>query len=153
MSTAARIGSGAPVASITSGGPSPPDHSLQASTTWLAVLPEQALGAGRGPELQAGSDSVDQQSRGASIARQQMTAWPIGPAPSITTRSPSATRARWMVRTPIEKGSASAATLGFASIAKTCGLGDAQLLLEAAVGVDPDQAEVVADVAAADRQG
>ena len=54
----------------------------------------------------------------------RQTAWPIGPAPRTTTRSPASTRARTTARTPIEVGSTKAVTAGAMSpTAKTCEAG------------------------------
>ena len=52
--------------------------------------------------------------------------WPIGPAPSTTTRSPGKTLARLTARTAIDTGSASAATAGSSAlIGYTCSAGTA----------------------------
>ena len=74
------------------------------------------------------------------------TAWPIGPAPSTTARSPGRIAARLTARTAIDTGSASAAMRRIVGGSETPGPGCRQPLLQPPVDVDPDQLKPVARV-------
>ena len=151
MSTAARIAAGAPVASTTTGGPPSPAHSRARPTTSSWLGPRDRLGARRAADLEPVLEPVDEQHARAALEG--------GDRRRLADRAGAEhddPLARLDPR-PVHGADGDRHRLGERGDLGAV-LGDRedlrrrhrQALLEAAVGVDADEAEAVADVAAAD---
>jgi hypothetical protein len=152
MSTIARTASGTPVASTDDRRPAGPAQSRARARRPRRRRSRRALGAHLAAQLEPRSwRSTISTSAPRSRARRH-THWPIGPAPSTTTRSPGSIAARSARRARRSR------RLGHRRDGGVVGRDREDLLLadvdsswlQAAVDVDPDQLEVVARVRAPD---
>ena len=92
MSTIARTAAGTPVASNTTGGPPGPAQSRAAAHHLVGGRPPQRLRAERARRPRAGAPAGRSPApRLRARGRRAHMHWPIGPAPSTTTRSPPST--------------------------------------------------------------
>ena len=94
ISTPARRPSGTPVASMTTGGPSPPRPVRRLQPGPRRGRPGKRLAPRAPPGVQAASIGSTSRTSRRGRARRRAAHCPIGPAPRTTTRSPLDTRAR-----------------------------------------------------------
>ena len=141
MSIIARTAAGAPVASTATGGPSGPAQRRAKATTASGSVHTSVSAPSSAAQRQAALLQIDHQHVGAALARHQADALADRARASTTTCSPAWIAARLTARTAIDSGSAIAATAGVLGLGSgTPGPGRCgQLLLQAAVDVDPDQ--------------
>ena len=150
-SSEARIACFEPVASTTTSGRSPPAQSRTRATSSLSLVGREGERGARGAPLEPRGDAVDQQHRRAAVERRDRDRLADRARRRARARARRrAMRPRTTVRTAIDIGSTNAARRGSSMSTGNawCG-GHVQPLLQRAVLVDADQADVLARVLAA----